>query len=117
MSLLARLCLDVLEWLVYELLTFVALGNERSSFLASLHPLVQVGLDYTLRLPLVFLCLLVASELKVLFNGLFEVSLFVVVQLDHLASLFNRIQCLVVDAICSLESLLHLHIDFVVVGK
>ena len=117
MHLLAGLCLDVFKWLVHELLTFVTLGKQCGSFLASLHPFVKVGLDDALGLILVFLCLLVARELQVLVDGLFEVPLLGSVLLDDLAGLLNRVECLVVDLIGSLQSLAHFDIYFVIVGK
>ena len=78
---------------VVEFSLLLELRRKQSFLLSSLHALAQVGLDNALRLILVLLVLLVASELFVLDDRLGEAIFFFIHGRDDLSRTNDRLLC------------------------
>lgn len=92
-------------------------GEQSRPVFSRLHALVEVGLNYILRLSNVLGSLLVARQLQVLVNRVRVVLLLLIVQVDDLLGSLDGHHGLTVHRVRFLESAPDFHIDLVVVGK
>ena len=108
---------NLFERQIIVLLVLVALCNQGSPVLAGLHPSGQMRFNVTLSFVFIFLVLVVACHLHVLFYWLREVLFGISVALNDLLGVFNRLYRPRLHASSSLKCLVDLYVYSIIVSK